>query len=345
MLTEVGETTMGFLWGIEQDHPQFVHHGVNRGMTNDMREQPQAAPLTGLAVGDALGMPFETAHFLENRLLSWDGSYQSSAFHKLQPGQWTDDTMMAKTVALSLLTNKGYNPLDISARYVDWYNSGQHRGMGSNTSKALRKLSQGTPWFCSGIPEAEGNAPAMRGVVFGIYYRNSHTILRRAAASETSITHGSPLAQQGAIAAALGVALLAKGTYHHDQPNNLAQRVAFWLDDGPMKYRLLSVAAKAKKKYATPWQELAEIGTGPHILQTVPAAFFAFMVTTSFQDAIQVAIRAGGDTDSTAALAGALAGTYYGYDQVAPYTVQLEAADELRHLERRLFDEALELPQ
>jgi ADP-ribosylglycohydrolase len=55
----------------------------------------QPATLTGLAVGDALGMPFETNHFSSRRLNQWDGSFQASDFHKLDPGQWTDDTQMA----------------------------------------------------------------------------------------------------------------------------------------------------------------------------------------------------------------------------------------------------------
>lgn len=296
-----------------------------------------AAPLTGLAVGDALGMPFETAHFLENRLLDWDGGFQHSDYHKLSPGQWTDDTMMARIVASSLVEHRGYNPSNIAQKYTDWYNSKERRGMGSNTRKALSHLAAGAPWVHSGVVGAEGNAPAMRGVSIGIYYRFDIETLMKVAASETTITHESTMAQQGAIAAALGVALILNGDAF---PSNLAQKVAEKLVESPIKYRLLSIQAKAKKTFDRPWQELAEMGTGAHILQTIPAAFFAFMVTPNFQGAVETSIRAGGDTDSTAALAGALAGSYYGREQVDLYLPKVEAANDLKSLEERLLSEA-----
>lgn len=306
-----------------------------------MDSNTQAAPLTGLAVGDALGMPFETAHFLENRLLDWKGDFQHSDFHKLFPGQWTDDTMMARTVAASLVDCRGYNPADIAQRYTDWYDSKEHRGMGSNTRQALRHLSNGAPWVHSGVVNAEGNAPAMRGVAIGVYYRFAAETLVRVAASEATITHESTMAQQGSIAAALGVAHILNGTA---TPVNLAQKVAENMVESPIKYRLLSIQAKAKKTYERPWQELAEMGTGAHILQTIPAAFFAFMVTSNFRDAIETSIRAGGDTDSTAALAGALAGSYYGREQVDEYIPRLEDADNLLEIERALLKEAFDSP-
>jgi ADP-ribosyl-[dinitrogen reductase] hydrolase len=245
--------------------------------------------------------------------------------------------MMAISIAESLVEVKDFSPSDIAKRYVAWYKSGQLRGMGKITTVSLRSLAQGVSWVNSGIKEAEGNGPAMRAAPLGLYYRHDLDTVARATSIEAGITHDSNIARQGAIAVALGVAVLARQDYEHDQPRDLVQMILPYLEDTPIKYRLLSASAKARNKYERPWETLANMGTGAHILQTVPAAFFAFLNSRSYKDTIETAIRAGGDTDTTAAIAGALAGTHYGISQVAEYIPGLEAADELRDLEQRLY--------
>lgn len=106
-----------------------------------------------------------------------------------------------------------------------------------------------------------------------------------------------------------------------------------------MKFRLM--AAHAKTMPHRTERDLADticdMGASAHVLQTVPAAFLAVASTTNFRDAVRAAILAGGDTDTTAAIAGALAGTFYGIQEVAPFLPGLEAAEELRNLEQNLF--------
>jgi ADP-ribosylglycohydrolase len=79
--------------------------------------------------------------------------------------------------------------------------------------------------------------------------------------------------------------------------------------------------------------------------QTVPAAFLCFSSTESFKDAVEMAVRAGGDTDTVAAITGALAGTYYGKEQTEPYLAQLEEAELLQHLDHLLWLEGPEIPE
>src|SRR5690349_7550464 len=104
-----------------------------------MRSEP--ATLTGLAIGDSLGMPFETHHFSSAALGDWDGAFQSGATNSVQPerkpGQWTDDTKMAIALAESLVQCSIYDPVDVSAKYVEWYKSGDLRGIGKTTREAM----------------------------------------------------------------------------------------------------------------------------------------------------------------------------------------------------------------
>ena len=51
-------------------------------------------------------------------------------------------------------------------------------------------------------------------------------------------------------------------------------------------------------------------------IESVPAAIGAFLLTTCFKDAVALAVNLGGDTDTIGAMAGAIAGAYYGYGQI-----------------------------
>jgi len=299
----------------------------------------KVATLTGLAVGDALGQPFETAQADDPRLLAWDGRYGSSEYHKLGPGQWTDDTKMSSCIAESLLEYKEFNPTDLSRRYLEWYRSGDLRGVGKSTKKALSHLHNKVPWVHSGIVGAEGNGPAMRAAPIGLFYRKYPHIIVKVASTEARITHDSRLAEQGAIAVAMGVAFLAQGV----PKEAVLDKVSFYLDDGPIKYSLLSASAQAKRQMEKPWEHLTTMGTKAHILQTVPAAYYAFLANDNYQGTVETAIRAGGDTDTTAAIAGALAGTHYGIEQVEKYLPELEDASAIRSLEQKLWNEAYRL--
>jgi poly(ADP-ribose) glycohydrolase ARH3 len=304
----------------------------------------QPATLTGLAVGDSLGMPFETDHFSSRRLAQWDGSFQASAYHKLDPGQWTDDTQMATALTRSLLSTSIYDPHDASTRYVDLWRSGNLRGAGSATKAALGRLVGGIPWISSGSPSS-GNGAAMRIAPLGLFYHNHIEAVSAFANLDAGITHNDHEAQEGSKAIALAVATLAQGRADRD---NLLPKLLDWLGPSTTRSRLAKAASLLEASNGAPGstlKHLISLGTGAYVVESVPAAFLAFCGTTSFKDAIETAIQAGGDTDSVAAMAGALAGTHYGTKQVDPYifdshSVGLEDGPELRDLELALFNKA-----
>lgn len=301
---------------------------------------PPAATLTGLAVGDSLGMPFEMSPGHSPLLLGWQGGFENGKNNPfsshLKAGQWTDDTQMAKALAGSLLREKTYSPADAARSYLAWYQSDDVRGIGGTTEKAMVRLASGFPWTQSGIAGAEGNGSAMRIAPLGLLFHCNIQAAAEMAAIDSRITHKSPDAEAGAMAVALGVAALLQGA----QKEAVLSKVLEWLPDGlQLKYRL--IGAEARIRHHLPERELAdsisEMGVSGHVLDTVPAAFVAFMSTTNFRDAVRAAILAGGDTDTTGAITGALAGTYYGITQVAPFLENVELGSELRDLEMNLY--------
>jgi len=297
------------------------------------------ATLTGLAVGDALGMPFETKYSEDPTLLNWDGSFQAGRF---KAGQYTDDTQMASALTQSLLANGVYSPVDVAARYRRLFISDTDpiRGPGETTRKAMNNLGM-LPWIQSGITNAEGNGTAMRIAPLGLFYYNNIEAAVAFAKLDANITHNSHEARTGSAAVVIAIAGMLQGKL---DKSNLIYRVADWLPESRIQTALRTYAAKVDE--GVPQRKGRTIeNTGPWACYTVPAAFVAFCATDSFQSAVEMAVRSGGDTDTVAAITGALAGTYYGWEQVEPYVlnpreVGLEDGWRLRDMERELFDKA-----
>jgi ADP-ribosylglycohydrolase len=88
---------------------------------------------------------------------------------------------------------------------------------------------------------------------------------------------------------------------------------------------------------------LVSLGTSKRAAQTAATAVYSFLHTSSFREAVELAVRAAGNTDTRAAIAGALAGTYCGYAQVFPYLGELEDASHLLDLDTRLNAAAMVL--
>lgn len=287
------------------------------------------SPLVGCAVGDALGMPFETRPASDPLLVSWKGEYLPSEYHKLAPGQWTDDTKMAKMLTESLYICGGFYPRDVANRYLHWYLSGDTRGMGKTTKASMQRLKDGFRWTDSGMDNAEGNGTAMRAAPMGAFYHDDPLTVAEFARMDARITHKSVEACEGSAAVALMVAYLWQGVSRFDL---LAATLDF-LNESKIKDKLTVLS---KGSLSLP-EAFALFGTKAHVTQTVPSAFAAFMLTNSYEEAVMSAIRAGGDTDTTAAITGALAGTHYGFEAIPKkYRLGLEQLDHLHKLDRHI---------
>src|SRR5271169_5066326 len=156
------------------------------------------ATLVGCAIGDALGNPFEMRPAASPMLTQWDGLFKAGGtFWKGEAGQYTDDTLMSMALAASLIEHRGYDPEDVSKKYLAWMESGNTRGIGGTTAFALHRVKLGAAWNESGLThnadgtETGGNGTAMRASPIGIYYRDDLAKLLEVAMTDASITHNS----------------------------------------------------------------------------------------------------------------------------------------------------------
>lgn len=295
--------------------------------------------LLGTAVGDALGVPFETKLANYDPLVKWDGkSYLGSEHHGLQPGQYSDDTQMSLMVAESLIDNHGFNPDDLAARYVDWIVSGAARGYGKTTMLAITNLVNGKHWSESGIAGSYGNGTAMRAAPFGVYFRNDLSALVSICKMDSSITHASEEAEGGSIAIGLAAAYAVNG-----DTSGLLEDLWQILPASKIRSIIYSLDSLIESPYITPEQALRVIGTKADVRQTVPAALYCFLKFDNYHDAVLAAIKAGGDTDTTAAIVGALFGAKYGMKVIDKDLVKnVEESDRLIELDSQLYNRSKE---
>lgn len=288
--------------------------------------------LVGTAVGDALGVPFESMQPNNKAILAWDGSsFGASEYHQLQAGQYSDDTQMTMMVAESLIENSGFVPEDLAARYVDWIDSGRARGYGRTTLIAINNLKSGKLWSESGVPNSYGNGTAMRAAPFGVFFRNDLYSLTNVVKLDSAITHQSNEAEAGALAIALA-------TYYivNEDTEDLLAKIMPALPDSDVKTKVGKVMAMVESQ-AAPLDVLKIIGSRADVRQTVPAVFYLYFKFPNYQDAIEHAIRAGGDTDTTAAIVGALIGARDGIKGIPEaYVNAVEDREKLILLDSQL---------
>ena len=298
------------------------------------------ATLVGCAIGDALGNPFEMKPASSPALKEWDGLFKAGGtFWKGEAGQYTDDTLMSMALTASLIERSGFEPANVAENYLAWYESGNTRGIGTTTANAIHNLQHGATWQESGLKHsidglpAGGNGTAMRASPIGLWYRKEPELLLESAMLDASITHNSFEPKMGSVAVALATAMLANGTA---TPQDVCYQITDIVTDSIVKEKLL--LAQKWLEQGTPLdtiveEALAEIGVSGYVPETVGAAFFCLGATDNFKDAVVMAVKAGGDTDTTAAIVGALAGTYYGLENIpSEYTETVENFELLQGL-------------
>jgi poly(ADP-ribose) glycohydrolase ARH3 len=159
------------------------------------------------------------------------------------------------------------------------------------------------------------------------------------------ITHAHPLGIEGAVLQAYAIALLLQlALLLQPEPETHSMIIETFLTElcrpGQSPYyrnRLRRIVTLLPD--ATPEDVVIQLGHGVAAYEAVPAAFYAFLRSPeSFSETIHYAIHLGGDTDTIASMAGALAGAYLGEEAIPiRWRDNLEDAQRLRHLADALF--------
>jgi len=292
--------------------------------------------LVGLAIGDALGMPFE-AMDAQTIMAERSQVTQFLPGHGLAAGQYTDDTKMMLCLAESIVANGRVDPEDIARRFVAWFDTGDLRGIGNTCLEAILNLKGGVPWGESGHRGewAAGNGTAMRIAPVGLLDWQDLEALREDCWSTSIITHHHPEAVAGATAVGYVIARLATGDLNETR---LLAEAAEFVGASEVARNLLQAQSLLSSNTSTD-VALETLGTGGYVVETVASALYCFLRTPSdFATTVSSAVLGGGDTDTTAAVAGAISGAYNGLRRLPSELVaQVEDSKRLQDLGRAIF--------
>jgi ADP-ribosyl-[dinitrogen reductase] hydrolase len=290
--------------------------------------------MLGLAVGDAIGTTLEFTPRDSLPLLT--GMVGAGPF-RLAPGEWTDDTAMALALTDSLLSHPDLDETDLMDRFVAWHERGDysHNGrcfdIGITTLGALgRFVKSGEPIAGSSDPGTAGNGSLMRLAPVAVRYWNDPGRLRDTAARQSRTTHGAAEAVDACVAYA---ELLADAIAGRPAEEVLFPRSGDW---APKIAVIMAGGWRTKQR--------GDIRGSGYVVDALEAALWS--VAHAGGDAARAVLTAanlGDDADTTAAIAGQLAGALSGTDGIPADWLQCLAwRGRIANMAGALFDQSLE---
>ncbi|HEX3198428.1 MAG TPA: ADP-ribosylglycohydrolase family protein [Propionibacteriaceae bacterium] len=290
--------------------------------------------LHGLAIGDALGMPTQLMSREEVAACFGvlDGFREAPAHHPiaagLPAGSITDDTEQALLLADALLVSGGHlDSEDLVRRLVAWAERARERGsldlLGPSSSAAVAAAVAGAPLDETGRFGAT-NGAAMRIAPVGLIMSTDDLdALVDLVVEASRVTHHSGVAIAGAAAVAaavsggIGGASVAQATTLGIRAAELGQRRGDWVAGAVVARRIAwAIGLVDPDDHDHSVRDIVElIGTSLATQESVPAAFAVLALHPDDPwQACLTAASLGGDSDTIAAMAGAIAGSCHGMD-------------------------------
>lgn len=262
----------------------------------DSLAQRASAAYLGLALGDALGA---TVEFMTPREIQAEyglhDQIRGGGWLRLKPGQVTDDTTMSLALGESILERGGIEADTVARAFDDWMRA-KPVDIGNTVRRGILNFRlTGSPVTPPSDHDA-GNGAAMRvlPVALATHGAPAETVAQ-ACRAQAHVTHNNPLSDAACecIADMLQLAL-----------------------SGADKDTLLKTARGLARRIPAFAFEACRPRQNPSgfIVDTVQAVFQAFFGHDDFRAILVDVVNRGGDSDTTGAIAGMLAGAHYGPD-------------------------------
>jgi len=254
--------------------------------------------LAGLAIGDALGAPFEGSPQFEARATNM----RSGGRHFRKAGQYTDDTLQALAVAQSLIVSGKFDPSDLINRLFVGYKK-RPQWYGPTSSAFFDLVSSGTlPHQAALLVHrrhngSRTNGSVMRGFPLGIFYPSEEVYAVSKSCSK--LTHYDPVAGDCSAWLNMMVSDMCRGVSRTRAFNHARSFCR--------NAEVLSVLGNYDRTNPDP---------GLDAVACSHAALWCFMTSHTFEGALIKAVGLGGDADTVGACCGALAGSYWGFDAI-----------------------------
>jgi ADP-ribosylglycohydrolase len=280
------------------------------------REERIAGGLYGLLVGDALGVPYEfhaPEHIPPPEQLDFEPPAGFSRAHDgVPPGTRSDDGAHALCLLDSLLYQGRLDPEDFGRRLVNWYEwgylavDGKVFDVGIQTSRALAAFRAGTPALMAG-PKGEmdnGNGSLMRVLPLALWHRGDDAKLASDAVTQSRVTHGHPRSQACCALYCLWARRILQGA-----ADPWAEAVATFRELYPEGFEVRTELDTHIAR--TDAEEPPGRGSG-YVVDCLRSAKQCVASGGTYEAVVKAAVRLGRDTDTTAAVAGGIAGLIHG---------------------------------
>jgi ADP-ribosylglycohydrolase len=312
-----------------------------RAATPDRPDRIEGGIL-GLLVGDALGVPYEFLPLDEIPALERIEMEPPPGFLRTHPGTppgtWSDDGAHALALLASLLDRNALDLADLAARLLAWYDHGDyavdHRvfDVGNQTYLALAALRRGVPGDEAG-PDSEmdnGNGSLMRVLPLALWHSGSDAQLVADAHAQSLVTHGHPRAQ---VCCALYCLWARRSLEGAAKPWATAASTLRNI------YPRSSSHRGELEEHIRPDDLSPGTGSG-YVVDCLRSARAVVEESSTYEETVRSAIALGNDTDTTAAVAGGIAGLRAGVSGIPDrWREALRGMDIARPLIQRLVAE------
>lgn len=321
--------------------------------------------LLGAALGDALGLPVEFASRAELDFSPLRAMRGGGAWGQ-EPGTYSDDTALSLCLAESIV-KRGFEPEDFAERGLAWLREGywsakgQALGVGGTTLRSLagfeakRRAGEKDCLSGGGGERDNGNGALMRILPASIFCRSSREPLRLEIIGRyTAVTHAHPRALLASwlhclvtkwILEAPALGLSGEG----EAPEPRASTRAAYLSAMAEARDLLPSLPQALRAEAGAFARILDGGLGElgreqirssgYVVDCLEAALWCLLGTRDHASCALAAVNLGGDADTTAAVAGGLAGLAYGEAGLAPdWLALLSRREEIVEIADRLAE-------
>lgn len=288
--------------------------------------------LYGLLVGDALGVPYEfksPSNIPPLEQIEFEPPHGYPRAHQVPAGTWSDDGAQALALLDSLLSCGKLDLDDLMTRFVAWHSDGKYAvegvvfDIGITTSQAISNFRRGTPARDAGLSGEydNGNGSLMRVLPLALWHQGDDRQLAKDAMWQSMVTHGHARSQACCALYCLWARYLLR-----DDPNaweNASATLRSLVKGTPYE---AEIESHIRPDELTPGN-----GSG-YVVDSLRSARWVMQEPT-YEGVVKAAVAMGNDTDTTACIAGGLAGIRDGAEAIPPRWLEAlrgrDLADEL----------------
>lgn len=293
--------------------------------------------IMGSVVADALGVPgeFMSRHELSKKPIT---DMIGGGAHNQLPGTWSDDTSMTLCTMDSLIAC-GIDFDDLMQRFSDWLRKASNTAreevfdIGGTTRRAIVCYENHTPALdCGETSEyACGNGSLMRIIPTALYLVGQYgnrTLDDRSA----DIIHNTSKCTHAHLRCQMACGIFCSVVFQLCCGGDLRNATLFGIRSALAYYGKRPDFAVVYDEFSNldtiqTWEESDVMSTG-YVLHTLQAALWCLLNSSGYAECVLKAVNLGEDTDTTAAVAGALAGLWYGAKQIPEGWAQVTAKYE-----------------